>query len=45
MTAPDRDPDDPLARASNVFWYWLAVLIFLFMAVAVVMALIQTHAQ
>jgi hypothetical protein len=45
MNGSKPEPDDPVARASNLFWYWLAVLIFLFMAVVVVMALIETHAK
>jgi hypothetical protein len=41
----DGSEEDPQAKAEGAFWYWLAVLIFLFMGVFVVMALIQTHAQ
>jgi hypothetical protein len=44
MTSNDPDPTDPMAGL-GAFWYWLAILIFLFMGVFVVMALIQTHAQ
>ena len=44
MASNDHDPNDPMAGLGP-FWYWLAILIFLFMGVVVVMALIQTHAQ
>jgi hypothetical protein len=44
MSAEGSENGGPLQN-ENIFWYWLTILIFLFMGVVVVMALIQTHAQ
>jgi len=43
-------PDDASPRSepesgSYALWYWIVVLMFLFMGIVIVMAIIQTQAQ
>jgi hypothetical protein len=37
-------PDGP-TPGFNAMWFWIVLLMFLFMGVVIVMAVIQTHAQ